>query len=150
MPTRTSRHRKLRDVLYIDEEIGAPRVFIDTEATSITFSFTAGGQDLSLDMALGPVEIAVVNGYVMINAGDGSEDPAFLKIAIADIDGDEHEGQFDLSALNDLSSFSDLFNVDVQVGIDVKLPFSDSIGLFNPAENYLSWNATLLSPCLRG
>ena len=133
------------DVLYIDEEIGAPRVFIDTEATNITFSFTAGGQDLSLDLALGPVEIAVVNGYVIINAGDGSEDPAFLKIAIADIDGDEHEGQFDLSALNDLSSFTDLFNVDVQVGIDVKLPFSDSIGLFNPAENYLSWNATLLS-----
>ena len=133
------------DVLYIDEEIGAPRVFIDTEATNITFSFTAGGQDLSLDMALGPVEIAVVNGYVMINAGDGSEDPAFLKIAIADIDGDEHEGQFDLSALDDLSSFTDLFNVDVQVGIDLKLPFSDSIGLFNPAENYLSWNATLLS-----
>ncbi|WP_321341282.1 calcium-binding protein [uncultured Cohaesibacter sp.] len=133
------------DVLYIDEEIGAPRVFIDTEATNITFSFTAGGQDLSLDMALGPVEIAVVNGYVMINAGDGSEDPAFLKIAIADIDGDEHEGQFDLSALDDLSSFTDLFNVDVQVGIDLKLPFSDSIGLFNPVENYLSWNATLLS-----
>nr|WP_321980801.1 hypothetical protein [uncultured Cohaesibacter sp.] len=133
------------EVLYEDEEIGAPRIFLDTENTGIEFTFTAGGEDLSLSLALGPIEVSVVDGYVLINAGDGSGEAASLSISIADIDGDEYDGQLDLSSLADMDSYADLFDVDVQVGIDINLPLSDSIGLFDSDENYLSWSAELMT-----
>ena len=130
--------------------VGAPRVFLDTAKTGIVASFTAGVNDgLNIKLGLGPIEVQVVNGKALITAGEGSDDPAFIKLAINDIDGDDHEGQYDLGHLFSIgddatASFADLFDFDIRIGIDLLLPLSDSLGLFNPARDALSWNTTLI------
>ena len=139
------------EVLYEAVSVGAPRVYLDTEKTGITASFIAGVNDgLNIKLGLGPIEIQVQNGKALVNAGDGSGDPAFLKFTINDIDGDDHDDQYDLSHLFELSShptlgFADLFGFEAKIGIDIELPLSDTLGLFDPAVNKLSWNANLLS-----
>lgn len=139
------------NVLYEAVSAGAPRVYLDTTKTGITASFVAGVNDgLNIKLGLGPVEVQVQNGKALINAGDGSGDPAFLKFLINDIDGDENVDQYDLSHLFDIPGdpnvgFADLFGFDVGFGIDIELPLSDNLGLFDPAVNKLSWKADLLS-----
>ncbi|MBP1853588.1 beta strand repeat-containing protein, partial [Rhizobium halophytocola] len=135
--------------LFTGHDAGAPRIFLDTEKTGLELSFTAGAEDLNLELALGPITIGVSDGVAIINAGDGSGDAAHISLTIADIDGDDHDGQFDLSALAKLGgtsghSVSDLFIVDIQIGIEIDLPFSDNFGLFDPSENGLHWMTTLL------
>ncbi|WP_039019935.1 calcium-binding protein [Halocynthiibacter namhaensis] len=139
------------EVLFEAVTAGAPRVYLDTEKTGITASFVAGVNDgLNIKLGLGPVEVQVQNGKALINAGDGTGDPAFLKFLINDIDGDDNEDQYDLSHLFDIPGdadlgFADLFGFDAKIGVDIELPLSDSLGLFDPAVNKLSWKADLLS-----
>ena len=139
------------ETLYEAVSAGAPRVYLDTAKTGITASFIAGVNDgLNIKLGLGPIEVQVQNGRALINAGDGSGDPAFLKFLINDIDGDTHEDQYDLTHLFDIPNdpalgFADLFGFDAKIGVDVVLPLSDNLGLFDPAVNRLSWQADLLS-----
>jgi Ca2+-binding RTX toxin-like protein len=136
--------------LFEDVSAGAPRVFLDTVKTGIVAQFTAGVNDgLNLKLGLGPVEVQVVNGRALITAGEGSDDPAFIRLGINDIDGDDKIGQYDLSHLFKIKSdptvgFADLFDFDIGIGIDLFLPLQDSLGLFNPARHALSWNTTLI------
>lgn len=138
-------------VLFEDVTIGAPRVYLDTEKTGIKAEFTAGVNDgLNLKLGLGPIELQVVNGRALITAGEGSDDPAFIRLGINDIDGDEHEGQFNLAYLFDIPfdpdvDFGSLFDFDIGIGIDINLPLQDSLGLFNPSTHSLGWNTTLLA-----
>ena len=139
------------EALYQGVEIGAPRIFLDTEASGIVASFEAGVNDgLNIQIGLGPVSVQVTNGHALINAGDGSGDPAHISLTINDIDGDGHDGQYDLSHLFDIGddpalSYSDLFGVDIAIGIDIGLPLSDTLGLFDPATDGLFWETSLLA-----
>ncbi len=139
------------DVIFEAVTVGTPRVYLDTEKTGIVAGFTAGVNDgLELKLGLGPVEVLVENGKALINAGDGSDDPANITLGINDIDGDSNAGQYDLSHIFDISSdptlgYSDLFDVDVAIGIDIDLPLSDTLGLFDPTTDGLKWTADLLS-----
>lgn len=139
------------EVLYEAVTVGAPRIYLDTEKTGITASFIAGVNDgLNIKLGLGPIEVQVQNGKALVNAGDGTGDAAFLKFTINDIDGDANVDEYDLSHLFEISSdpalgFADLFGFEAKIGIDIELPLSDNLGLFDPAVNKLSWNASLLS-----
>ncbi len=136
--------------LMLGVEAGAPRIFLDTEQSGIELSFVAGVNDgLNLKLALGPVEVMVVDGRALITGGEG-EDRAFIRLGINDIDGDEHDGQYDLSHLFSLPSdpdlgFADLFSVEAGLGIDIDLGLQDSLGLLNPALHGLKWSTTLVA-----
>ncbi|MDG4650076.1 calcium-binding protein [Roseibacterium sp. SDUM158017] len=138
------------EVLFESVTLGAPRVYLDTAQTGIVAEFTAGiAEGLNVELGLGPLKINVVNGKALVNAGDGSGDAAFLSFTINDIDGDANAGQYDLKHIFDIASdpsasFIDLFGFDAQIGIDVLLPLSDSLGLFDPATDSLSWQTVLL------
>ncbi|MBL3587047.1 hypothetical protein JMM61_16925 [Rhodovulum sulfidophilum] len=137
--------------LYVADDGDAIRIYLDTEESGIKLSFSAGVEEgLNLTLALGPLSVSVTDGHAYISAADGSGDPAYIFLGINDIDGDEYEGQYDLSHLATLFSdtslsVSDLFSYEVSIGIDVSLPMSDSIGLFDPDTDGLTWQATLLS-----
>ena len=139
------------EVLYLGVESGAPRIFLDTDASGIVASFEAGVNDgLNIQIGLGPVSVQVTNGHALINAGDGSGDPAHISLTINDIDGDNHDGQYDLSHLFAIGddpalSYADLFGVDIAIGIDIGLPLSDTLGLFDPATDGLFWETSLLA-----
>jgi Ca2+-binding RTX toxin-like protein len=139
------------EALFEAVDRGAPRIFIDTETSGIVFTFEAGAAEgLNLGLGLGPINFEVVDGKVLLNAGDGSGDPALLSFGINDIDGDEHAGQFDISflkeiATNDDVSVTDLLDLDVQIGVDVDLPFSDTLGIFDPKEHGLTWQTQILA-----
>ncbi|PJE32298.1 RTX-I toxin determinant A from serotypes 1/9 [Pseudooceanicola marinus] len=139
------------EVLYEAVEDGSIRAYLDTEASGIHLSMFAGvTEGLNMTLALGPLQIAVDNGHAFIGAADGSGDPAYISFGFNDIDGDEHEGQYDLAHLFDIGedpdlSYADLFDVDISIGIDVNLPLSDSIGLFDPATDGLTWTVSLVN-----
>ncbi|GGE38882.1 hypothetical protein [Actibacterium pelagium] len=142
---------------------GAPRVYLDTAKSGIRASFVAGVEDgLNLQLGLGPLTLDVQNGRAMLNAGldadgnpidednDGIIDPAYLAFLINDIDGDANDDQYDLTHLFEISDdpaleWADLFGFDVKMGLDIELPLSDSLGLFDPAVNKLIWQSNLLS-----
>ncbi len=139
------------EALFEAVDRGAPRIFIDTDTSGIAFTFEAGAAEgLNLSLGLGPIQFEVVDGKVLLNSGDGSGDPALLAFGINDIDGDEHDGQFDIAflkeiATNDDVSVTDLLDLDVQIGVDVDLPFSDSLGIFDPKEHGLTWQTQILA-----
>jgi len=139
------------EVLYEAVEDGSIRAYLDTEASGIHLSMFAGvTEGLNMTLALGPLQVAVDNGHAFIGAADGSGDPAYISFGFNDIDGDEHEGQYDLAHLFDIGedpdlSYADLFDVDISIGIDVNLPLSDSIGLFDPATDGLTWTVSLVN-----
>ncbi|MFW5654280.1 MAG: beta strand repeat-containing protein [Roseicyclus sp.] len=139
------------EVLYENETIGAPRIYIDTDKTGIRAEFTAGiAEGLNVELGLGPLMVNVIDGKALVNAGDGSGDPAYLAFEIVDIDGDANAGQYDLRHIFAISSdpgasFAGLFGFDGRIGIEVDLPLSDTLGLFDPATDGLSWNSVLLS-----
>ena len=138
------------EVIYDGVTAGAPRVYLDTVNTGIIASFTAGVNDgLELKLGLGPIEVMVENGHALITAGDDAGSPAFLRLGINDIDGDEHADQYDLSHVFEISNdpavgYADLFDLDAAMAIDVFLPMSDTLGLFDPTTDGLSWKADLL------
>ncbi|CUH69401.1 Cyclolysin [Thalassovita autumnalis] len=138
------------EVIYDGVTVGAPRVYLDTVNTGIIASFTAGVNDgLELKLGLGPIEVMVENGHALITAGDDAGSPAFLRLGINDIDGDEHADQYDLSHVFEISNdpavgYADLFDLDAAMAIDVFLPMSDTLGLFDPTTDGLSWKADLL------
>ncbi|MFD1695440.1 beta strand repeat-containing protein [Roseibium aestuarii] len=129
--------------LVLTEETGAPRIYLDTEKTGITLSFTAGARDITVDLSLGPVGVTVTDGTALITDGDGGA--AYLSLVLNDIDGDAHDGQLDLASLFDLENYGALFGVEAQIAIELDLPFSDSLGLFDPSDMGLSWSADLIS-----
>jgi len=138
------------EVLFQSETVGAPRIYLDTAATGITASFVAGVNDgLNVKIGLGPIEVQVIDGKALINSGNPAGDPAYIHLGINDIDGDTHVDQYDLSHLAVLFDggtlgFEDLFNLDVAIALDINLPFSDNLGLFNPAVDGLTWTTPLL------
>ncbi|SED72608.1 calcium-binding protein [Rhodobacter sp. 24-YEA-8] len=133
------------------QEIGAPRVYLDTEASGLKLEFTAGAEDgLNLKLGFGPISIGVVNGTALLTAGAGSSDPAHLSLGFNDIDGDDHVGQYNLGDLAALvmdggRSLLDLFNIDVAIGIVVDLAFEDSLGFLNKNEHGLTYRADLVT-----
>ncbi|TYC64145.1 hypothetical protein FMN50_01765, partial [Rhodobacterales bacterium] len=134
-------------VLHHTEGDHAPRVFLDTEKTGMTLSFTAGTDDVNVEFDFGPLSVTVADGVAMITDGEGGA--AFLGLTVNDIDGDAHVGQLDLSALGALDGVgsalqNDLFDVVAKIAIDIDLPFSDSAGLFDPDQHGVSWNVELL------
>ena len=139
------------EVIYEAVEDGSIRIYLDTEETGITLSMTAGvTEGLNLSLAIGPVTVSVSDGYAYIGAADGSGDPAYISFSIVDIDGDEHEGQYDLAHLFEISqddsvSLTDLFDLDISIGINVSLPLSDSIGIFDPETDGVFWNVSLVN-----
>jgi hypothetical protein len=139
------------EVLFEAVSASAPRVYLDTEKTAIRAEFIAGVNDgLNVQLGLGPLTIQVQNGKALINAGDGTGDAAFVSLGINDIDGDDNADQYDLSHLFGINAdpdlgFADLFDVDAAIGIDIDLPFADTLGLFDPARDGISWTANLLS-----
>ncbi|TKA97165.1 calcium-binding protein [Cereibacter changlensis] len=138
-------------ILRESQEIGAPRVYLDTEKSGLKLEFTAGAPDgLNLKLGFGPISINVVNGTAMLSAGADSTDPAHLALGFNDIDGDEHEGQYDFADLVSLvtdtgRSVLDLFNLDVAIGVVVDLAFQDSLGFLNPDEHGLTFRSDLLT-----
>jgi Ca2+-binding RTX toxin-like protein len=138
------------EVIFEGVEIGAPRIYLDTEATFIKAEFEAGvSEGLNLSLGVGPLTISVQDGHALINAGDGSGDAAFVEVVVLDIDGDGNANQYDLSHIATIFTdpnlgFGDLLGLDASIGIDVNLPFSDSLGLLDPDDHGLTWNATLL------
>ena len=139
------------EVLFQAVDKGAPRVFLDTDPdkTGIKAEFVAGVADgLNVELGLGPIKVNVVDGRALINAGDGSGDGAYFQFFVNDIDGTD-DGQYDLGHIFDISGdpsvgFADLFGFDTKIGIDVVLPLSDSLGLFDPAKDMLVWQTELL------
>ncbi len=133
------------------QEIGAPRVWLDTDASGLRLEFTAGAPDgLNLKLGFGPISVGVVDGTAMLTAGADSTDPAHLALGFNDVDGDEHDGQYDLGDLGALvtdagRSLLDLFNLDVAIGIVVDLAFQDSLGFLNPDDHGLTYRADLLT-----
>ena len=133
------------------QETGAPRVYLDTEASGLKLEFTAGAKDgLNLKLGFGPISVGVVNGTALLTAGADSLDPAHLSLGFNDVDGDAHAGQYnlgDLAALvmDDGRSVLDLFNIDVAIGIVVDLAFQDNLGFLNSAEHGLSYRADLVT-----
>ncbi|MGR3485978.1 MAG: hypothetical protein ACU0BF_11585 [Paracoccaceae bacterium] len=133
---------------------GAPRLYLDTAATGIKATFKAGvDEGLNVKLGIGPFAITVQDGKALINAGrdvdgDGQIDDAFVSLGVNDIDGDANADQYDLSDLFDLAtdparSFADLFNFDAAVGIDVDLPFSDTLGILGSGDG-LQWTGSLI------
>ena len=139
------------EVLYEAVDRGAPRVFLDTDPskTGIKAEFVAGIADgLNVELGLGPIKVNVVDGRALINAGDGSGDGAYFQFFVNDIDGTA-DGEYDLGHIFEISDdpalgFADLFGFDTKIGIDVVLPLSDSLGLFDPTQDMLVWQTELL------
>lgn len=136
--------------LHESRETGAPRLYLDTEQSGVNLTFSAGVfESLNVVLGLGPLEIFVVDGTAAITAGDGTHDPAFLSLGFEDVDGDAHEGQYDLSDVFDLitdpnRSIGDFLSVDLGIGIEIDLGFEDSLGLMDPGSAGLSYSANLL------
>lgn len=139
------------EALTESQSLGKPRLFLDTEATSLSLELFAGAQDgLNLKLSLGPLSVGVVNGTAMLTAGQGSTDPAHVNVGFNDIDGDANVGEYNLADLLDLAtdtgrSFLDLVNLDVAVGLLIDLPFQDSIGFLNPADHGLTYDADMIT-----
>lgn len=139
------------EVLTKGTDIGAPRVYLDTEASGILLEMTAGAPDgLNLKLGLGPIALNVVDGTAQLTAGAGETGPAFLGISFVDVDEDAFIDQYDLSDLfniigDDARSFADVLALDIGIGIDVSLPFQDSLGLFNPDEHGLTYTTDLVT-----
>ena len=136
------------DELWEATSASAPRVYLDTDASGIRLDLSAGVADgLNLAVGFGPLTVNVVDGHALLTSADGTG-PAYIALGINDIDGDGNAGQFDLSHIFDISSsgqsFADLFALDVSIGVSVDLPFADSVGIFNPADHGISYNATLI------
>lgn len=139
------------EALYEAVDRGAPRVFIDTAKSGIAFDFIGGvDSGLNLSLGLGPIAIQVVDGKALLNSGDGTGGPAHLGFKLNDIDGDDNEGQYDVSHLAAIRGdqdvdFTQLLDFDVQIGIDIDLPFSDTLGVFDPSQHGLKWQTELLA-----
>lgn len=136
--------------LYETRETGAPRLYLDTEQSGVNLTFSAGVvESLNLVLGLGPLEIYVVDGTAAITAGNGTTDPAFLSLGFEDVDGDDHNDQYDLSDLFNLisdgtRSIGDFLSVDIGIGIEIDLGFEDSLGLMDPGTAGLAYTANLL------
>ncbi|MBV7407345.1 calcium-binding protein, partial [Maritimibacter sp. DP1N21-5] len=141
----------LGEALTESQTLGKPRLFLDTEATGLSLTLSAGAENgLNLKLALGPLSVGVVNGTAMLTAGQGSTDPAHVNVGFNDVDGDAHDGEYNLADLIDLAtdsgrSFLDLINLDVAVGLLIDLPFQDNIGFLNPADHGLRYDADLIT-----
>jgi len=138
------------EVLYEDTGIGAPRVYLDTDRSAVFAEISAGVESsLNITIGIGPLEVNVVNGTALLTNGKGSSDPALFGFSFIDVDGDAFDDQYDLRDLNALfndadRSILDMIQMDVQVGILVDLPLSDSLGVFDPATDGIGYSADLL------
>ncbi|MFM2390002.1 MAG: hypothetical protein RLZZ437_1557, partial [Pseudomonadota bacterium] len=138
-------------VLYqAEEDKGAPRVYLDTSVSEVAAELTAGIADgLNISVGIGPLAVNVVGGTALLTAGAGSTDPARFGFTFVDADGDDYEDQYDLrdlfKVINDVDrSVLDLISLDIAVGLQIELPMSDSLGIFDPAEHGLTYAADLL------
>ncbi len=139
------------EALYEAVDRGAPRVFIDTAKSGIAFDFIAGVDNgLNLSLGLGPIAIQVVDGKALLNSGDGTGGPAHLGFKLNDIDGDDNDGQYDVAHLASIRGdedvdFTQLLEFDVQIGINIDLPFGDTLGIFDSTKHGLKWQTEMLA-----
>jgi Ca2+-binding RTX toxin-like protein len=138
------------EALYEYSAVAAPRVYLDTAESAVFAEIKAGIENsLNITIGIGPLEVNVVDGSALLTNGKSSTDPALFGFSFIDVDGDAFDEQYDLRDLFDLvndpdRTVLDMIQMDVQVGIFVDLPLSDSLGIFNPATDGIGYSADLL------
>lgn len=139
------------EVLRQSREAGSARVYLDTEQSGLRLEFSAGVADgLYLKLGLGPLSVSVVDGVALISAGPDTIDPAYLALGFNDLDGDEHEGQYNLADLPSLLADAarpllELFTLDVAIAVVIDLPLEDNLGLLDSSVHRLAYRADLLT-----